>query len=60
MVSKALKKELLKKCKSLGIPLVGFAPVERWQNRPGSFRTGSRPGFRKSSGRSPFIQKQKP
>lgn len=35
MVSKALKKELLKKCKSLGIPLVGFAPVERWQNPPG-------------------------
>ncbi len=34
MVSKALKKELLKKCKSLGIPLVGFAPVERWQNPP--------------------------
>ena len=34
MVSKALKKELLKKCKSLGVPLVGFAPVERWQNPP--------------------------
>jgi epoxyqueuosine reductase len=34
MVSKALKKELLKKCKSLGIPLVGFAPVERWKEPP--------------------------
>ncbi|TRZ87191.1 MAG: epoxyqueuosine reductase [Methanosarcinales archaeon] len=29
-----LKKELLKICKSLGIPLVGFAPVERWQAPP--------------------------
>lgn len=34
MVSKALKKELLRKCKSLGIPLVGFAPVERWKEPP--------------------------
>lgn len=29
-----LKKELLKKCKSLGIPMVGFAPVERWEAPP--------------------------
>jgi epoxyqueuosine reductase QueG len=34
MVSKTLKKELLKKCKSLGIPLVGFAPIERWKEPP--------------------------
>jgi epoxyqueuosine reductase len=31
---KSLKKELVKKCKSLGISLVGFAPVERWKNPP--------------------------
>ncbi len=29
-----LKKELLKKCKDLGIQLVGFAPVKRWQAPP--------------------------
>lgn len=29
-----LKKQLLKKCKSLGIPLVGFAPVGRWEHPP--------------------------
>jgi hypothetical protein len=29
MKPETLKKELLKKCKSLGIPLVGFALVER-------------------------------
>jgi len=34
MRSQSLKKELLGKCRSLGIPLVGFAPVERWQNPP--------------------------
>ncbi len=34
MKPETLKKELLKKCKSLGIPLVGFAPVERWQAPP--------------------------
>lgn len=34
MKPKTLKKELLKKCKSLGIPLVGFAPVERWSSPP--------------------------
>ena len=31
---KILKKEFLKKCRSLGIPLVGFAPVERWSSPP--------------------------
>jgi epoxyqueuosine reductase QueG len=30
----SLKKELVKKCKSLGIPLVGFASAERWKNPP--------------------------
>jgi epoxyqueuosine reductase QueG len=34
MISTALKKELQKKCKALGIPLVGFAPVKRWKNPP--------------------------
>ncbi len=34
MKPETLKKELLKKCKSLGIQLVGFAPVERWQEPP--------------------------
>ncbi len=29
-----LKKKVLSVCKSLGIPLVGFAPVERWENPP--------------------------
>src|SRR3989304_8206503 len=31
---KILKKEFLKKCRSLGIPLVGFAPVKRWEHPP--------------------------
>ena len=30
----ALKKEILKKCRELQIPLVGFAPVSRWKNPP--------------------------
>ena len=30
-----LKKEIQEKCKTLGIPLVGFAPVDRWKNPPG-------------------------
>jgi epoxyqueuosine reductase QueG len=34
MAPKALKKELLKRCKGLGIPLIGFAPVERWKKPP--------------------------
>lgn len=29
-----MKKELLKKCRALGIPLVGFAPVNRWKKVP--------------------------
>jgi len=35
MKPQTLKKELLKKCKALGIPIVGFAPVDRWKNPPG-------------------------
>ena len=31
---KSLKDELIKKCKQIGIPLIGFAPVERWSNPP--------------------------
>jgi epoxyqueuosine reductase QueG len=31
---KSLKMEIVKKCKSLGIFLVGFAPVKRWKNPP--------------------------
>ena len=34
MTSKTLRKELLRKCKSHGIPVVGFAPVERWAQPP--------------------------
>ncbi|VVB85845.1 Epoxyqueuosine reductase [uncultured archaeon] len=34
MKPETLKKDLLKKCKSLVIPLVGFAPVERWEKPP--------------------------
>jgi epoxyqueuosine reductase len=34
MTPLTLKKELKKKCKTLGIPLVGFAPVERWKEPP--------------------------
>jgi epoxyqueuosine reductase len=34
MKPEILKKEILKKCKSLGIPLVGFAPVKRWEHLP--------------------------
>ena len=34
MTPQTLKKELLKRCKTLGIPLVGFAPVDRWKNPP--------------------------
>jgi len=30
----SLKKEILKKCKELHIPIVGFAPVIRWENPP--------------------------
>lgn len=29
-----LKDKIIKKCKELQIPLVGFAPVERWENSP--------------------------
>lgn len=32
--STVLKKEILNKCHDLGIPIVGFAPVERWENPP--------------------------
>ncbi|EKQ52704.1 MAG: putative Fe-S protein [Methanobacterium sp. Maddingley MBC34] len=32
--STTVRKELLDKCHDLGIPLVGFAPVERWENPP--------------------------
>ena len=34
MELKALKEDILKKCRELQIPLVGFAPVERWENPP--------------------------
>ncbi|MCZ7392814.1 MAG: 4Fe-4S binding protein [Candidatus Methanoperedens sp.] len=29
-----LKKEILKKCRSIGVHLIGFAPVERWSAPP--------------------------
>ncbi len=34
MKPKKLKQEILEKCKELGVPLVGFAPVERWAHPP--------------------------
>ncbi|KCZ72778.1 hypothetical protein ANME2D_01212 [Candidatus Methanoperedens nitroreducens] len=34
MKTETLKKDLLEKCKSLGIPLIGFASVKRWQDPP--------------------------
>ncbi len=34
MKLETLKKEVLRKCKSLGIPLVGFASVDRWVSPP--------------------------
>lgn len=34
MSDKILKKDILKKCVELGIPMVGFAPIERWSNPP--------------------------
>lgn len=34
MKSESLKKEIHEKCKDLQIPLVGFAPVDRWRNPP--------------------------
>ncbi len=32
-----LKKEVQKKCRRLGIPVVGFASVNRWAKPPGEF-----------------------
>lgn len=34
MMMKNLKKEILGKCEELQIPMVGFAPVDRWKNPP--------------------------
>jgi epoxyqueuosine reductase len=34
MKFKSIKEELIDKVKEMGIPLVGFAPVERWPNPP--------------------------
>jgi epoxyqueuosine reductase len=31
---KSLKEELVRKCIQIGIPMVGFAPVERWETPP--------------------------
>ena len=30
----SIKEELLMKCRELGVPLMGFAPVERWEKPP--------------------------
>lgn len=35
MIQKKLKQEILEKCRKLQIPMVGFAPVDRWKNPPG-------------------------
>jgi len=34
MTYQKIKQEILKKCKELQIPMVGFAPVDRWENPP--------------------------
>ena len=34
MKVKSIKEKVIDKCIELGIPLVGFAPVERWSNPP--------------------------
>jgi epoxyqueuosine reductase len=34
MKPESLKKEILRLCRNLGIPMVGFAPVGRWQDPP--------------------------
>lgn len=34
MKKNSIKKEILKKCEELQIPLIGFAPVIRWKNPP--------------------------
>jgi len=34
MTNKSIKEKVIDKCKELGIPLVGFAPVERWSKPP--------------------------
>lgn len=33
-MNESLKKEILKRCKKLQIPVVGFAPAYRWENPP--------------------------
>jgi epoxyqueuosine reductase len=38
MKPEPLKKEILKKCKSFGIPLVGLASVKRWKHPPEELR----------------------
>lgn len=34
MKSKNLRKEIIKQCEELGIKMLGFAPVSRWENPP--------------------------
>lgn len=34
MRNQNLKQEIIKKCRELQIPMVGFAPVDRWENPP--------------------------
>ncbi|MCZ7385170.1 MAG: 4Fe-4S binding protein [Candidatus Methanoperedens sp.] len=34
MKPESLKKEILRLCRNLGIPMVGFAPVDRWEHPP--------------------------
>ena len=33
-MAESIKSRVRKKCQEMGIPLVGFAPVERWENPP--------------------------
>lgn len=34
MTKQILKQDIIKKCRELQIPMVGFAPVDRWENPP--------------------------
>ena len=42
---RSLKKKILKKCRELQIPLVGFAPVKRWKKPPDEFDEWIPPEF---------------
>lgn len=59
MKNESLKNEILKKCKELQIPLVGFAPVSRWENPPEELPNKFNEWIPKNSGPNQYILKQK-